>query len=160
AYDQYAVDAFELNAVDYLLKPVNRARLGKALERARQGVPTDAAIDRSTRAAPPVRFLARRGNTYRVVHARDVLYFVSEDGLTKLQTLDGHSWVPPTLNELEERLNPRQFFRISRAAIVNLDAVREVAPVPGGHGEVVLKDGARLEVSRRRFKELTEKLGG
>jgi two-component system LytT family response regulator len=160
AYDQYAVDAFELNAVDYLLKPVSRARLGRALDRVRQGVHSDAAIDRSARATPPVRFLARRGNTFRVVHARDVLYFASEDGLTKLQTLTEHCWVPPTLNDLEERLNGRQFFRISRSAIVNLDAVRELAPLPGGHGEVLLKDGVRLEVSRRRFRELTERLGG
>jgi DNA-binding LytR/AlgR family response regulator len=66
----------------------------------------------------------------------------------------------PTLNDLEGRLDSRQFFRISRAAIVNLDAVREVAPTAGGHGEVTLKDGSKHEVSRRRFKELTEKLGG
>ena len=60
----------------------------------------------------------------------------------------------------EERLEPRQFFRISRAAIVNLDAVKEVAPTSGGHGEVTLRDGVRLEVSRRRFRQLTERLGG
>lgn len=160
AYDQYAVDAFELNAVDYLLKPVSRARLTKALERVRQGVASDEALDRSTRANPPVRFLARHGNTYRVVPARDVLYFASEDGLTKLQTMHEGCWVPPTLNELEARLNPRQFFRISRSAIVNLDAIRELSPAPGGQGEVVLRNGARLEVSRRRLKELTERLGG
>lgn len=53
----------------------------------------------------------------------------------------------------------RGFFRISRAAIVNLDAVREVAPTAGGHGEVTLRDGSKYEVSRRRFKELTETLG-
>ena len=79
--------------------------------------------------------------------------------MTKLQAADQHYWMSPTLNDLEARLDPRQFFRISRAAIVNLDAVREVAPTAGGHGEVTLRDGMRLEVSRRRFKELTERLG-
>jgi two-component system LytT family response regulator len=66
----------------------------------------------------------------------------------------------PTLNDLEERLDPRQFFRISRAAIVNLDAVRDVAPSGAGGGALSLKDGTRHEVSRRRFRELTERLGG
>jgi two-component system, LytTR family, response regulator len=160
AFDRFAVDAFELNAVDYLLKPVTRARLAKALDRVRRGeVPADA-VARAVQATKPVtRFLARKGASYRVVHARDVLCFVSEGGLTKLQTPDGHYWLPPTLNDLEGRLDPRQFFRISRAAIVNLDAVREVIPAPGGQGEAALRDGTRVEISRRRFRELTERLG-
>jgi two-component system LytT family response regulator len=161
AFDQYAVDAFELSAVDYLLKPVNRARLAQALDRVRQGHKSDDAIEKATlAAAPPARFLGRRGSAYRVVAARDVLCFVSEDGITKLYAADQHYWMSPTLNDLETRLDTRQFFRISRGAIVNLDAVREVAPTAGGHGEVTLKEGSKHEVSRRRFKELTERLGG
>jgi two-component system LytT family response regulator len=160
AFDEYAVDAFELNAVDYLLKPVNRARLTKALERVRIASDADQAIDRAARAGEaPRRFLARRGATFRVVPAADVLGFLSEGGLTKLQAAGQHYWMQPTLNDLEARLDPRQFFRISRAAIVNLDAVREVAPLASGQGQVTLSDGTRLEVSRRRFTELTERLG-
>jgi two-component system LytT family response regulator len=161
AFDQYAVDAFELRAVDYLLKPINRARLEKALERIRGGSESDGTIDAAIQAvAHPTRFLGRRGTAYRVVQAREVLCFLSEEGLTKLQTADQHYWMTPTLNELEARLDDRQFFRISRAAIVNLDAVREVIPTVGGNGEVALRDGSRHEVSRRRFKDLTERLGG
>jgi two-component system LytT family response regulator len=63
------------------------------------------------------------------------------------------------LNDLEARLDPNRFFRISRAAIVNLDAVREVVPCAGGQGQVVLSDGSRLDVSRRRFADLTDRLG-
>jgi two-component system LytT family response regulator len=161
AFDQYAVDAFELNAVDYLLKPVNRARLEKALERVRgESRDQDGAIDRASRGGgAPTRFLARKGATFRVVAAREVLCFVSENGLTKLQTAGQHYWMQPTLNDLEARLDPSQFFRISRAAIVNLDAVREVVPLSGGQGEVKLADGLQLEVSRRRFADLTERLG-
>ena len=161
AFDQYAVDAFELSAVDYLLKPVNRARLAQALERVRGGLKSDEAIEKATlAAAPPSRFLARRGASYRVIPGRDVLCFVSENGLTKLCATDQHYWMSPTLNDLEARLDARQFFRISRAAIVNLDSVRELSPTAGGHGELTLKDGSKHEVSRRRFKELTERLGG
>ena len=160
AYDQYAVDAFELNAVDYLLKPINQARLKKTLDRIRAAAPDDRALDRAVPAAPPARFLARHANTYRVVPARDVLYFASENGVTKLQTEERHYWMQPTLNDLESRLDPAQFSRISRAAIVNLDAVRELVPLGDGTGEVRLGNGARLEVSRRRFGTLTKRLGG
>jgi two-component system, LytTR family, response regulator len=160
AFDQYAVDAFELHAIDYLLKPVSRARLEKALDRVRQNAPSGTGLDRMAGQAAPTRFLARKGTTYRVVPAREVLAFVSEDGLTKLLAPGQHFWMNPTLNELEARLDPRRFFRVSRAAIVNLDAVKEVEPDAGGHGDVLLRDGTRLEVSRRRFKDLTERLSG
>jgi two-component system LytT family response regulator len=166
AFDQYAIDAFELHAVDYLLKPVSRARLQKALDRLRSDA-TPGAVDAAVRAAAPVtRFLARKGAAYRVVPAQDVLCFVSESGLTKLVAAgadarpDGRVYlIAPTLNELESRVDPQKFFRISRAALVNLDAVHEVTPTPGGYGEVTLRDGTRLEVSRRRFKDLTDRLG-
>lgn len=70
-----------------------------------------------------------------------------------------HYWMDPTLNDLEQRLDPARFFRISRAAIVNLNAVSEVFPLAGGSGEALLKNGHRLEVSRRRFRELLDALG-
>ena len=92
--------------------------------------------------------------------AREVVCFLSEDGLTKLLTPERHYWMAPTLNDLEARLDPRQFFRVSRAAIVNLDAIQEVAPTAGGNGEVTLRNGTKQDVSRRRFRELTERLGG
>ena len=162
AFDQYAIEAFEVHAADYLLKPIARVRLQKALDRVRSGLAA-APLERALAAAPPLsRFLARKGSGYRVVPAGDVLYFVSEEGLTRLVPAsgqDGRSLIlSPTLNELEERIDAARLFRISRAAIVNLDAVREVGPAAGGSGEVVLRDGTRLDVSRRRYRELTERL--
>ena len=162
AFDEYAVDAFELHAVDYLLKPVSRARLDKALDRirARTAEDADVAVERARRAgAPyPARFLAKLGTRYHVVPRQNVLYFGSDAGLTKVQTAEAHYWMEPTLNELEERLDPMKFLRISRAAIVNLDQVREVVPLPGGSGEARLVNGGRLEVSRRRLKALMDRL--
>ena len=153
--------AFDLNAVDYLLKPVNAGRLEKALDRLRVGRPAragDEALDGATRAAPPRRFVAKRGRSYHVVPARDVTAFLSEGGLTRLQTAADHYWVPLTLNDLEARLDPRQFYRVSRRAMINLDAVQQILPLEDGQGEVLLKSGLRLEVSRRRFAGLTERL--
>ena len=166
AFEQHAVDAFELHAVDYLLKPISRARLAQALDRAK-------ALDAPLAAAPgafesvlreqrsaPARFLVRSGTHYRVVGEAKVLYFSSEGGLTRLIGEGGEYWMDPTLNELEQRLDPARFFRISRATLINLNAVTEVFPLAGGAGEVLLKNGRRLEVSRRRFRELLEALAG
>jgi two-component system LytT family response regulator len=162
AFEEYAVDAFELHAVDYLLKPVTRARLDAALERVRQ-LPTETlerSLDRvaAESGCYPRRFLAKRGSRHCVVPRDDVLYFTTEGGQTRLQTSRDHHWMQPTLSELDDRLDPAAFFRVSRAAIVNLDAVREVLPQPGGHAEVRLSDETRLEVSRRRVKPLIDRL--
>jgi two-component system LytT family response regulator len=163
AYDQHAVDAFELHAVDYLLKPISRARLGEALDRVRSlsAEVRESGIDRAVRAqaAAPARFLVKNAAHYLVVGEPKVLYFASEDGLTRLVSDGGQYWMDPTLNELEQRLAPDRFCRISRSALINLAAVAEVHPLPGGSGEVLLKNGQRLEVSRRRFRELLAALG-
>jgi two-component system LytT family response regulator len=164
AFDQHAVDAFELHAVDYLLKPISRARLAQSLDRVRAlSTPApDAPLDRISRARPsgPARFLVRNAAHYLVVGEAKVFYFASEDGLTKLVTETAQYWMDPTLNDLEQRLDPARFFRISRAALINLNAASEVFPLPGGSAEIQLKNGHRLEVSRRRFRELLEALEG
>jgi len=164
AFDQYAVDAFELHAVDYLLKPISRARLEQALDRIRQipGAGRESAIDQAVRrrSSSPARFLVRSGSHYSVVGESRVVYFVSESGLTRLIGEGAQYWMDPTLNDLENRLDPARFFRVSRSALINLNAVTEVFPMPGGAGEVAMKNGQRLEVSRRRFRELLQALAG
>lgn len=156
--------AFDQYAVDYLLKPVTRARLGRAVEHARSLTPDNAddALNRVVHSDRlyPRRFLAKRGNKFRVVSQGEICYFESEEGLTKLCTREHEYWVQPTLADLETRLNPAFFFRLSRSSIVNLNEVLEVVPLTGGHGEVILKSGARLEVSRRRMKDLLDTLEG
>jgi len=164
AYDQYAVEAFELHAVDYLLKPIGRARLGEALERLRALPPGDReeSLDRALRGqgSAPARFLVRSGTHFLVIHESRVLYFGTQGSLTCLVAEKGEYWMDPTLNELERRLDPARFFRVSRAALINLNAVTEVVPVSGGAGEVLLRNGQRLEVARRRFRDLLEALAG
>jgi two-component system, LytTR family, response regulator len=165
AFDQYAVEAFELHAVDYLLKPIARARLAEALERVRALPPAAAqevALDRAIRVRrpAPARFLVRSGANYLVIAESRVLYFGTEGSLTFLLAENGRYWMDPSLNDLQQRLDPARFFRISRAALVNLNAVTEVIPQAASGGELVLKNGHRLEVSRRRFRDLLEALSG
>jgi two-component system LytT family response regulator len=165
AFDQYAVDAFELHAADYLLKPVNRARLAAALDRVRDRRAAGAregGLDLLSRAdgLAPARFLARKGARYRVVPRQDVVAFTFDEGLTRLHTATEQLWMQPTLAALARRLDPQSFLQISRTAIVSLDGVREAKPFPDGTGEVVLTSGLTLPVTRRRWRALIEHLEG
>jgi two-component system LytT family response regulator len=164
AFEEHAVDAFELAAVDYLLKPVSRARLAQALERVRSlgEAPKEELLDEAVRRQrnSVTRFLVKHAEGYVVVEESRVLFFASEGGLTRLIGNTERYWMEPTLNELEQRLDPARFFRVSRAALINLNAVAALHPLPGGSGEVVLKNGQKLEVSRRRFRDLLDALGG
>jgi two-component system LytT family response regulator len=163
AYDQYAVDAFELSALDYLLKPVNRARLAAALERVRVSSDAsgrDRAIEKLTQSQglAPTRFLARRGARFRVVPATEVVAFTFIDGITHLLTATDQLSMQPTLASLARRLDPRQFFQVSRTAIVRLDAVKEAKPFSDGNGEIVLANGQTMVVARRRWRALLDQL--
>ncbi len=170
AFDQHAVDAFELQAVDYLLKPVTRARLDAALARAssshrrrRRGpgaMPSDddGAADAPVPGGPPTRFLARRGARYLVVPVADVIAFSFDDGQTRLHTATEQLLMQPTLAQLQRRLDGARFFQISRSVVVHLDAVREAKPHTDGTGQLVLANGTTVEVSRRRWRPLLDQL--
>jgi two-component system, LytTR family, response regulator len=162
AFDQHAVDAFELQAVDYLLKPVNRARLEAALERVREQRlgERDHQLDRATRDAhvSPSRFLARKGSRFRVVPRSEVVAFTFHEGLTRLHTAAEQLWMQPTLAALARRLHADTFLQVSRTAIVSLDAVREAKQFPDGTGEITLTNGQVFPVTRRRWRLLMERL--
>jgi two-component system LytT family response regulator len=162
AFDQYAVDAFELQAVDYLLKPVNRARLQSALARVRDQrlLDREHQLDQVSRtpALAPARFLARKGPRFRVVPRHDVIAFTFHEGLTRLHTATEQLWMQPTLAALARRLDPNGFVQVSRTAIVNLDAVREARPFADGTGEIQLTNGLNFTVTRRRWRLLMERL--
>lgn len=165
AFDQYAVDAFELSATDYLLKPVNRARLAAALDRVRQatgGQRFGRSLATATREAglSPTRFLARRGTRYKVVPLGEVVAFTFTDGVTHVVTATETLSMQPTLAALGRRLDPARFCQISRTVLVHLDAVREARPFADGSGEVLLANGQTVPVTRRRWRALVEKLEG
>ena len=171
AYDHYAVRAFEANAVDYLLKPCRAERLAEALVRARRDLATPAELSRRLAEllaavrrpadAHLDRFTVRLGTRQLILRAEDVLWFGAEDKLVFAATARDRHWVNFTLDQLEQKLDPRRFARVHRAAIANLDHAVALRPGFAGTWRLQLDDEARTEVpvSRARARTLKERLG-
>ena len=173
AHDEHALRAFEAAAIDYLLKPVKRERLERTLDRleGRRGDPeasVQAVLEKLARhyqqARPPVyadRISVDLGQQRtQLVETAKITHFVAQGKGTVAVTAAGSHLVDRTLGDLEERLDPRQFVRIHRSAIVNLAWVAEVQPDLGGRLVVRLKDAARteLQVARDRARTFKERL--
>jgi len=168
AYDQYAVEAFEQGAIDYLLKPVTLARLETTVARLRRRLehkPLDIGaqlaqlaqlgsklLDQGQPAARPtwLRWIqAQSGTSLRMVSTREVLFFQSDDKYTRVQTAGAQHLIRKTLKELEEELDPDEFWRIHRSTLVRVDAILEVRRDLRGRQMLRLRDyPEELEVSR------------
>jgi len=164
AWDEYAIRAFEVGAIDYLLKPLARARVEEAVARARarlaQGAPQDVAA--AVRVRPYLRQVpVSVGRRILVVSADDILWFGVEFRLVYAHTAERGYMTNFTLRELEERLDPGQFFRAHKSALVNLAHVREIVPSFGGRHTLVMRDGAASQValSRAQARALRARLG-
>ncbi|MEH6435174.1 LytR/AlgR family response regulator transcription factor [Massilia sp. DD77] len=166
AYDEYAVDAFEQGAIDYLLKPVTherlattRARLGKRLARAPQDIGAQLAhlaqlggMLRDSGAPRPnyLRWIqAQVGSSLRMISTREVLFFQSEDKYTRVQTATAELLIRKTLKELADELDPDEFWRIHRSTLVRVDAISEVTRDLRGRQMLRLRGWPdELEISR------------
>lgn len=177
AYDQYALRAFEVNSIDFLLKPVDPEQLRRAigkLERLRGGSKPDwmrhpelrsflqelAATLRPGPAEYPERIASRVGERVYLIELANVTHFQARDKLTYAMA-GGRSYaVDHSIAELERKLDPRRFVRIHRATLVNLDWVAEVHSRFGGQAVAILKDGrgTQLAVARDRASLLKERL--
>ena len=179
AFDQYALRAFELAALDYLVKPFDDERFEQAFRRARQlielremgklreqllAVLQQPSADQSgARSAPQSAYLERiavemRGKV-RVVPVEQIDYITADGPYAELHTGDRTHLIRETMHTLEDRLDPRHFIRIHRSAIVRLELVDTLHRGAGGDYEVQLKSGLRLPVSRSRREELERRLG-
>jgi len=174
AFDQYALKAFSVNSVDYLLKPVDPEQLDRALTKIenlrRLDVPakqnlreliSDIANSlRETRPEYPGRIASRLGDRLWFIDLPRVTHFYAEDKLT-YAAADGKSYcVDHTISELEKKLDPKKFVRIHRGTLVNLDWIKEISSLPGGGLNARLKDGkdTDLTVSRDRARDLKNRL--
>jgi two-component system LytT family response regulator len=172
AYDEYAVRAFEVNAIDYLLKPVDAERLARTLHRAQERLeqadarPSDAERVRaaalytgSGAAAYLRRIPVRSRDDILLVAVTQIASIVAQGELLHLTTLTGqrHS-INHRLKDLEARLDPALFVRLSRSTLANMSTVQRVSPMPGGSYVVVLANRQQLHVSRQRARMLREHL--
>ena len=165
AYDQYAMRAFDVHAVDYLLKPFERGRLRKALARAAALAGPDissrlhALVDTVRAAQPLRRFLVKSpGRTY-AVRVDDLDALEAAGHYVELRTATATHLVRDSIGALERRLDPARFVRIHRSTIVNVDKVTEMRPAFHGEYEVVLTTGRRLRCSRTYAAALVRVLG-
>ena len=168
AYDEYAIRAFEVNALDYLLKPFSRARLEKAIRRAQEAQVEEQ--DLTSRLAPLLENLVAQGryltrlavrdrDRIRVLDVGEVDWIGVEDEQVSVYVGNEVYPIRRTLAELEARLDPARFFCAHRSAIVNLDRVKEIVPWFKGSHKLRLTTGAEVELSRAQARALRKILG-
>jgi two-component system LytT family response regulator len=166
AYDQYALNAFDTNAIDYLLKPFGQDRFERALKRARErlSLPLDreslhALLEAARQKGPCIENLPVSENgKILFIKTRDIQWIESAGNYARLHLASGHHDVRETLTALESRLDTKQFARIHRSVIVNLHYVKEVHPWFHGYHLVVLESGRKLRMSRYQ-KNTAARLG-
>jgi two-component system LytT family response regulator len=167
AHAEHAVEAFGLESLDYLLKPVERDRLSDCLRRVRKAVWSRAgkaggaaAAAPPPRPAGPVTVTGHRGASVEAIAVASIRYIAVEDGVAFAYTAeDERTRLGESLAELEAQLPDPPFARVSRSAIVNIERVDRLVPRESGTWEAMMEGGTAVKVSRRRAKHLREKLG-
>jgi len=173
AYDEFAVQAFDVNAVDYLLKPVEKGRLRETLNRAHERLEqTDfretesanlkaavAVYEETSRQTLLERIPIRLRQEILLVPVSDIASIVADGELLHLTNLQNKKYtINFRLKDLEARLDSKRFVRLSRSALVNLEAIARISPMPGGTYSVALKNGQEISSSRLQSRILRDKL--
>jgi two-component system LytT family response regulator len=172
AHDRYALKAFDVHAVDFLLKPFDDERFAEAVGRAKQAIRNAELGDLGRRLAglleytaahsgePPLsRIVVKQEGRVIFVRAEDLDWIEAADYCVKLHVQGQVHVIRESLSTLEDRLDPARFFRVHRSAIVNLDRIRELQPYFKGEHVLILHDGTRLKLSRARRESLAARLG-
>ncbi len=173
AYDQFAVRAFELNAVDYLLKPVEASRVRETLDRAQERLEqkelraetadrVQAAVAEYDRTTPLVtleRIPVRRRDEIVLVPVQEIASVVADGELLHIRTLHNEKHtISYRLRDLEVKIRSAKFVRLGRGTIVNVDTIRRIVPLPGGTYMVVLNNNQEFKVSRIQSRVIREQL--
>lgn len=157
SHTRYGADAFEADALDYLIKPISRERLSRALTKARTQLARSKNANPSVEPAAPWRLVVTDGPQKRFVDAREVDCFTADQKYVTFRVSDEQLLLRDSLDSLEERLGPLGFIRAHRGALVRVDAVSAFDASEGG--SLVLRDGTRIPVSRRAIPAVRAALG-
>ena len=169
AYDQYALKAFEVHAMDYLLKPFTPARLQQALAHVRGNLHQGQAVhgravqgvlqEMASRQPLLERILIRDGSKVHIIATHKIDYFEAQDDYLQIYS-EGKSWLKSMrLSELENQLDAQQFVRIHRSYIVNMASVQRIEQSSKDSHLAVLQNGSKLPISRRGYQKVREMMG-
>jgi two-component system, LytTR family, response regulator len=169
AYDEFAVRAFEAHALDYLVKPVEEARFADALERTRRRLRSDEALELARKLSALLETREPRSGTNPVavqrllvptsagdlvLDANEIDWIEAEDYYAAIHARGRRHLIRESLASLEQRLDSDRFVRVHRSAIIQIDRIRELRNEPAGETVLVLRDGTRIPVSRRRREQV------
>ena len=157
AYDEYALKAFEVNALDYLLKPIQLDRLNETITKL-EPPKEDVAEEKEPKLGLNDQVFVKDGDKCWFVSLKDIRYFESDGNYIKVFFENFKPMIHKSLNALDEKLNDRDFFRASRKHIINLSWVESIEPWFNGGLMVKLKGGDKVEVSRRQAAKFKEKM--
>lgn len=150
AYDEYAIKSFEYNALDYLLKPVKKEALERALNKARRMAPKTAKEETGL----PKRIFIKEGEKCWLINTDEITAFESEGNYTRVYYQGGKPLIYKSLNQIEEKADSSIFFRASRTHIINLNYIKSVKPGLGNTLKLTLSNGMEVTVSRRNAQKL------
>ena len=165
AFDQYAIKAFKVNAIDYLLKPIDEEELAAVVQKLRKIPPPQynadfyqnfAAQFSRVQTSFKTRFLVKQGHTLGFVETGEIAFFFSEDSLTQFMTHQNKKYIiEQSLDELEQQLNPADYFRINRKMIISIKSIKKISPHLNSRLKLVLQpdNSAEIFVARERVSD-------
>ena len=163
AYDEYAVKAFDVNAIDYILKPIDPEKFRRAIERVEHALEVNCRISADVPLASAVssavtRISAEKNGNIKLLDLDEIYFAYSEDSYIFIKTFDNVMITRYTMVGLEEKLAEKNFFRAHRCYLINLDKIKEISPMFKGACMLIMSDkgNSQIQVSRRKAVELKE----
>jgi two-component system LytT family response regulator len=166
AFDEYAIKAFEAHAVDYLLKPFNKDRFGKAIEKYLAQAPgasspkkTEEILEAANSPAQHERIVVKTGTKVKIIPVQDVQYLAADDDYVSVYTAEGSFLKNKTMNFFEQMLDPRYFVRVHRSYMIAIQQITRIDPYEKDAHLAILKSGAKIPVSKTGYVKLKQVLG-
>jgi two-component system LytT family response regulator len=166
AFDEYAIKAFEAHAVDYLLKPFNKDRFNKAIEKYLAQSPgaaspkkTEEVLEASNSPAQHERIVVKTGTKVKIIPVQDVEYLAADDDYVSVYTAEGSYLKNKTMNFFEQMLDPRYFVRVHRSYMIAIQQITRIDPYEKDAHLAILKSGAKIPVSKTGYVKLKQVLG-